>query len=205
MRFSAGFVSLLGAIVLSLSACAPKRTVQIPNEWRKARPAPQTAVPKAAHPKPLQTPPTEASAPVAILKPPPSISEKDLSTAPEAASPPSPKKPREAPPPQQTASMHLVDQAKTALAQGKPDPAITMLEQAVQVDVYNGEAFLQLAKAWRMKGFPKKSLEFSRKAEVLFHEDKSRLKDVYLFQADLYKDMGDTKGATQCRQKASKL
>lgn len=80
-----------------------------------------------------------------------------------------------------------------------------MLEQAVQVDVYNGEAFLQLARAWRMKGSRNKAMEFARKAEVLFNEEKGKLKEVYLLQADLYKEMGDPRAADQCRQKASKL
>lgn len=101
--------------------------------------------------------------------------------------------------------MHLVDQGKAALAHGKPDAAISVLEQAIQVDVYNGEAFLLLARAWKMKASRNKAMEFARKAEVLFHEDKGKLKEVYLFQADLYKDMGDASKAEQCRQKASKL
>jgi tetratricopeptide (TPR) repeat protein len=101
--------------------------------------------------------------------------------------------------------MHLVDQAKTALAQGKPDAAISLLEQAIQVDVYNGEAFFLLARAWRMKGSPQKALEFAKKAEVLLHEEKEKLKEVYLLQADLCKEMGDATKAEQYRQKASKL
>jgi tetratricopeptide (TPR) repeat protein len=103
------------------------------------------------------------------------------------------------------ASMHLVDQAKTALAQGRADAAISMLEQAIQVDVYNGEAFFQLARAWRMKATPNKALEFAKKAEVLLHEEKEKLKEVYLFQAELYKEAGDSGKAGQYRQKASKL
>lgn len=100
--------------------------------------------------------------------------------------------------------MHLVEQAKASLAQGKPDVAIAVLEQAIQVDVHNGEAFLGLARAWRMKGSRNKSLEFSRKAEILFQENRGKLKEVYLFQSDLYKEMGDTAKSEQYRQKASK-
>lgn len=101
--------------------------------------------------------------------------------------------------------MHLVEKAKGSLSQKKPDQAIPVLEEAVQVDVHNGEAFYGLARAWRMKGSRHKALEFSKKAELLFQEDPVRLKDVYLFQADLYKEMGDTAKRDSCLKKASKL
>lgn len=101
--------------------------------------------------------------------------------------------------------MHLVDQAKASLAQGNPDAAISMLEQAIQVDVYNGEAFFALARAWRMKGSQDKALEFARKAEILFQDESSKLKDVYQFEASIYKDEGDDGKAEIYRVKASKL
>ena len=101
--------------------------------------------------------------------------------------------------------MHLVDQAKASLAQGKADPAIPLLEKAIQVDVHNGEAFFNLAKAWRMKGSRQKALQFSQKAEVLFQDDPGKLKQVYLFEADLYKEMGDAAKTDSYRQKAAKL
>ena len=108
-------------------------------------------------------------------------------------------------PPQHLASMHLVDQAKTSLAQGKPDAAIPLLEQAIQVDVYNGDAFLGLARAWHAKGSPKKSLEFARKAEILFQNEPGKLKEVYRLEAELYKEIGDPKKAEVYRQKAARL
>lgn len=101
--------------------------------------------------------------------------------------------------------MHLVDQAKTALAQGKPDAAIPFLEQAIQVDVYNGDAFLGLARAWHAKGSPKKSLEFAKKAEILFQNEPGKLKEVYRLEAELYKEIGDPKKAEGYRQKAARL
>ena len=86
--------------------------------------------------------------------------------------------------------MHLVDQAKMALSQGKPDAAIPLLEQAIQIDAYNGEAFFGLARAWRMKGSRNKAQEFAQKAELLLQDQPSELKEVYSFQADLFKELG---------------
>jgi tetratricopeptide (TPR) repeat protein len=108
-------------------------------------------------------------------------------------------------PPQHAASMHLVNQAKASLAQGKVDPAIPLLEQAIQVDVHNGEAFFNLAKAWRMKGSRQKALQFAQKAEVLYQNDPAKLKQVYLLEADLNKEMGNIAKSDAYRQKASKL
>jgi tetratricopeptide (TPR) repeat protein len=107
--------------------------------------------------------------------------------------------------PQQLASMHLVDQGKTALSQGKPDAAIPLLEQAIQIDAYNGEAFFGLARAWRMKGSRNKAQEFAQKAELLLQDQPSELKEVYSFQADLFKELGETRKMELYRQKASNL
>jgi hypothetical protein len=129
-------------------------------------------------------------------------------TQPQAQPRPQPKEPSLPPavqqPPQHLASMHLVDQAKTALAQGKPDAAIPLLEQAIQVDVYNGDAFLGLARAWHAKGSPKKSLEFAKKAEILFQNEPGKLKEVYRLEAELYKEIGDPTKAEVYRQKAAR-
>lgn len=107
--------------------------------------------------------------------------------------------------PQRYASMHLVEQAKTSLEQGKIDEAINMYEQAVRVDVYNGEAFFGLARAWHMKGFQEKSLEFARRADVLFQGRPERLKEVYLLQAEIYRQLGDTSRAEAFLREASRL
>jgi len=101
--------------------------------------------------------------------------------------------------------MHLVDQARVALAQNKADQAISLLEQAVQVDVYNGDAFLQLSRAWRIKRSREKALEFAKKAEILFQDQPPKLKEVYLLQADLYKDAGDHKRSQIYLQNAESL
>jgi hypothetical protein len=126
--------------------------------------------------------------------------------APESAAiGPAPVKRKEAAGPQYHASMHLVSTAKTSLAQGNADHAISLLEQAIQVDVYNGEAFYELARAWRMKGSSKKALEFARKAEVIFQDDREKLKQVLLFESDACKDVGEAEKAKTYRQRAEKL
>jgi len=101
--------------------------------------------------------------------------------------------------------MHLVDQARAELSRGRPDAAIPVLEQAVQVDVHNGDAFLGLARAWKMKGARRKAVEFAKKAEVLFQDDSRKLKEAYLLEAELYRELGDTNKSNLYKQKASEL
>ena len=183
-------------LCILVSACTSKKPVYIPSEWQPPPPVQQPSAPPVPPvPAPKQTP---------ILKPPPSIKESDIAAPAETPIKPPEKGPPQ-PPPQQVASMHLVDQAKASLAQGKADPAIPLLEKAIQVDVHNGEAFFSLARAWRMKGSRQKALQFSKKAEVLFQDDPAKLKQVYVFEADLYKEMGDLAKMDSYRQKAAKL
>ncbi len=191
-------VSRLALILclLLVSACAPKKPVYIPSEWQPPPPVqPSSPLPPSPAPAPKQTP---------ILKPPPVIKESDIAAPAEAPVKAVEKSPAQ-PPPQRLASMHLVNQAKTSLTQGKPDPAIPLLEKAIQIDVHNGEAFFNLARAWRMKGSRQKALEFSKKAEILFQDDPAKLKQVYLLEADLYKELGDSAKTDAYRQKAAKL
>ena len=187
----------LALVLLVSPACTPKKVVYVPPEWQAPRPVAQ------ASPQPT-SPPVPASKPTAILKPPAAIKESDIAAPAQAPSSTLEKKPAQAPP-QRLASMHLVDQAKASLAQGKADAAIPLLEQAIQVDVHNGDAFFNLARAWRMKGSRQKALQFAQKAEVLFQNDPGKLKQVYLLEADTYKEMGDAGKMQSYRQKASKL
>lgn len=199
MKRSIGRCALAYVLVLlqglALLACTSRKTVYIPPEWQS--PPPPVAVTKPAQPRAQPAP----SSAVPVLKMAPTIKEKDL---PASSEPPVEKK-QPAPQPQYLASMHLVEKANSSLTQKKPDQAIPVLEEAIQVDVHNGEAFYGLAKAWRMKGSRQKALEFSKKAELLFQDDPARLKEVYIFQADLYKEMGDAANRDLCLKKASKL
>lgn len=209
MKRSIGRFALLWCFLLlqtlALPACSSRKAVYIPPEWQTAPPPSgasqpgQPAGPSQPAQNRMQSAPPSSSGP--LLKAPPAIKEKDLS---EESGPPVEKK-QPAPQPQYLASMHLVKKANGSLTQKKPDQAIPVLEEAIQVDVHNGEAFYALAKAWRMKGSRQKALEFSKKAELLFQEDSRKLKEVYTFQAELYKEMGDSANREMCLKKAAKL
>lgn len=194
---------VVGLLLLASSGCGSRKQVQIPSEWR----TPPSATTQAQR-APAPVPPSTASppAPGLILKPPPQFKEKDVEPGLETIQPPVPeKKQAVVHPPQHLASMHLVDQARAELSRGRPDAAIPVLEQAVQVDVHNGDAFLGLARAWKMKGARRKAVEFAKKAEVLFQDDSRKLKEAYLLEAELYRELGDTSKSNLYKQKASEL
>jgi hypothetical protein len=164
-KWQISWIAVLVALILVVG-CAPKKPVYVPAEWQPPAPAQQPQTPQPVSP-------AQPSKQTAVIKPPPVIKESDIELPSEAPAKPPEKKPQQ-PPPQHLASMHLVDKAKALLAQGKVDPAIPLLEQAIQVDVHNGEAFFSLAKAWRMKGSRQKALQFAQKAEILFQDDPAK-------------------------------
>jgi Tfp pilus assembly protein PilF/predicted small lipoprotein YifL len=183
--------------VFAFAACA-KRTVYVPPDWQAPPPRQQTVGQQGR-----QKPPSPAPERAPILKPAPSIKESDITSSSESETPQQPEKTPASP--QRLASMHLIDQANAALAQGKTDAAISRYEQAIQVDVYNGDAFFGLARAWRTKGSMVKASEFARKAEILYQDKPEKLKQVYLFEADIFKELGDSSKAEAYRMKASRL
>jgi tetratricopeptide (TPR) repeat protein len=198
-----GFVAVL---LFFLLACSPTRQVYIPREWQEKPPSADTGAPAKPHAQTQTAAPAQPRAASSsnqfLLGRPPAIKESEVSSTGYAGPAPAEKKPAQ---PQHLASMHLVEQANAALAQGKADSAISLFEQAVQVDVYNGSAFFGLARAWRTKGSRPKAMEFARKAEILFQDDRSKLKELYLFEASVFKDMGDKAKEEEYRQKASRL
>jgi tetratricopeptide (TPR) repeat protein len=105
--------------------------------------------------------------------------------------------------PQRQASMQQVSQARGQLERGKPDAAIRTLEKAVRIDARNGEAFILLARAWKQKGEKRKALEFAKKAELLYQKQPAKLKEVFLLESDLYRELGDAASALQSSRKAS--
>jgi tetratricopeptide (TPR) repeat protein len=105
--------------------------------------------------------------------------------------------------PQRQASMQQVSQAREQLERGKPDAAIRTLEKAVRIDARNGEAFALLARAWQQKGQKRKALEFAKKAELLYQKQPAKLKEVFLLESDLYRELGDAASAVQSSRKAS--
>jgi len=197
------WILLLG-LTAFLFACAPVKPVYIPPQWQT--PPPKTAPAEAVKPE-AQPPKVEQP----IVTPPPLIKEQDLSesaataTTSATSAGPAAKTPSRAAEPQYLASMHLVDQAKASLAAGDADNAIPSLEQAIQVDVYNGQAFFELARAWKMKDSPEKALEFANKAEMLLQDNRADLKRVYQFKAELYTELDDPAKAEYFLQQASRL
>jgi hypothetical protein len=198
---------LLAGTCAMLAGCIPPRAVvHIPQEYKVKPAIPPTPVPSRS----LETTPQahenlpSPSGPLVTHSP--AFTEKSMpldngSVAIHPSARQEPKAPAEDQP-QHLASMHLVTQAKTALHQGRPDAAIALLEQAIQVDVYNGEAFFNLARAWQMKGVKQKAIEFARKAEIIFQDDRAELRRVYLLLADLYSETGDVRNAGVYRKKA---
>jgi hypothetical protein len=200
-------------LIFGLHGCSSKRAVYIPKDWRTSAPlTPTTAVP-AMRPATLPSGPAQP-----ILEPPAEIQEKDLSSVtdksksfavgggtPDAALTPQVAGPPTSAGPQYYASMHLVNNAKTELSQGNAEQAIAQLEQAIQVDAYNAEAFYCLAQAWEVKGDIKRALEFARKSEILFQDEPQELKKVYLLETELLKRSGQASESEIYRQKAARL
>jgi hypothetical protein len=207
------FMILIFVVVTLLTGgCSAKRAVTIPSEWR-------TTPPQASSPSgPGRAIPLPGDPSQPIMRPTPDIQERNLTAVPER-SPGSRAIPEGAIPderprpegvgtpetPQYLASMHLVNSAKTALRQGHTEQAIAQLEQAIQVDAYNAEAFQVLAQAWLAKGDTKRALEFARKAEILYQDEPEALRRVYLLEADLLQRSGQASEAEIYRQKAARL
>jgi tetratricopeptide (TPR) repeat protein len=222
-------VVLLVVFAMLASGCFSKRVVYIPSDWHAA-PPPAATTSKVTSVSPPPASPAQPMLPTPRieerdLKALPEKSPSAAVAPSEAAAPEVPKPAHEGIPatpaspgtpippatpgtpatPQYLASMHLVNTAKTALKQGKPDQAIAQLEQAIQVDAYNAEAFYVLAQAWQTKGDMKRALEFARKAEILYQDEPPALKKVYLLEADLLKRTGQASEAAIYRQKATRL
>jgi len=104
--------------------------------------------------------------------------------------------------PQTLASVKLVDDARQMRVKGKVDEAIRLLERAVEVDAYNGEAFYELAICWKAKGDMKKALSFADRAEHIYAGNPDKLKKVYLLKAQLLEAAGRKEEAQKYRQKA---
>ncbi|MEM5787376.1 MAG: tetratricopeptide repeat protein [Syntrophobacteraceae bacterium] len=204
-----GLVVFLLPLSFFISACAPNRAVYVPPEYRSSPPA-QYSVPQAPPAAPVAPPPSQGP----VLTRPPEFRKQDLPAGPPSQrqspgiavpAPPVPAKKVEVQSPQLMASMQFVNEARKPLDRGKPDLAIPVLERAIQADSQNAEAYMLLARAWRQKGMKQKALEFANKAEILYQDEPARLKEVFLLQSDLYKEMGNTAKAAQCRQKAAAL
>ncbi|MHC1727509.1 MAG: tetratricopeptide repeat protein [Syntrophobacteraceae bacterium] len=207
------FLSLVSLAVL-LSGCARKK-VYIPPEYGSASPQPGYPAPQppsAPPPQPMYEGPGISRTPEFKKQDIPASPPVTVQPAPQPVPQPAPKVQQSGPgkqdgakSPQRQASMQLVNQARPSLDRGKPDTAIPLLEKAIQIDAKNAEAFMLLARAWKQKAARRKALEFARKAELFYQGQPSKLKEVYLLEADLYREMGESAKAAQYRQKASGL
>ena len=70
------------------------------------------------------------------------------------------------PSPRAIASLQLIDQGRLFLESGKPDHAIRMYEQALNLDPANGQNYYYLSEAWLMKGNIEQASEFNRLAAI---------------------------------------
>lgn len=198
---------------IAFAGCARKQ-VSVPPEHTSPPASPSYSAPQPAAPPVPQVPPAAHAPEVASQEAPasapqaPSPVEKKSGPqpAPAAANKQHPeklKKQEASKSPQRQASMQQVSLAKGQLERGKPDAAIRTLEKAVRIDARNGEAFIVLAKAWKQKGENRKALEFAKKAELLYQKQPAKLKEVFLLESDLYRELGDATSADQSSWKAS--
>ncbi|MBI4777117.1 MAG: tetratricopeptide repeat protein [Deltaproteobacteria bacterium] len=77
------------------------------------------------------------------------------------------------PTPRVLASLRLSEQASLYLESGRPDQAIRILEQAVNLDPQNGQSYYFLAEAWLMKGSVEQAREFNRLAGLYLENEDS--------------------------------
>ncbi len=189
-------------IGIALWGCEQKQ-VYIPPEYSSPTAAPPSyGAPQFGEPLVRQTPSVSKTpelnsreAAVSGSSPAP-VAQKQLEPQPAPAPPEKqrqvkPKKQEAATSPQRQASMKQVSLARGQLERGKADAAIRTLERAVRIDAGNGEAFIFLARAWNQKGEKRKALEFAKKAELLYHKQPAKLKEVYLLESDIYRKLGD--------------
>ena len=207
-----------GMLVILLTAVAfcgcERKQVHIPPEYSCPPGSLSYSAPPPAAPVVQEIPPGAQAPEVmhqqspALPPPAPPLAQKksEAQRAPTAANKQHPeklKKQEASRSPQRQASMQLVSQARGQLERGKPDAAIRTLEKAVRIDARNGEAFIVLARAWKQKGEKRKALEFAKKAELLFQKQPAKLKEVFLLESDLYRELGDNARAVQSSRKAS--
>jgi predicted Zn-dependent protease len=83
------------------------------------------------------------------------------------------------PRPREVASLHLTEQGRMLLENGKIDDAIGVLERAVSISANNGKNYYYLAEAWLRKGNEKQAREWNRLAEMYLAGDREWSQRVY--------------------------
>lgn len=198
--FGTVFLAFLGLTLIVLG-CTPKRPVVLPGTYSQ----PATPPTPTSPPTPKTTPTTPQEPRPQPAAPSGPIKEKELTQAQEPQSPPPAVKKTKEPSPQYVASIQLVQEGDRAMGKGELDSALGFYEQAVQVDGYNGLAFLGLAKVWFQKNAPTRSLEFAKKAEILLADNPKGLKETYLLESFLYEMLNQPDAAKTYKEKAQRL
>ncbi len=177
---------------LLMGGCAAQRSVVIPHDWSTEKPQ----APSARQPVPPT--PVPGSATIRETNIPPEGAGAGSEAQGGAAG-------REPESPQLLASAQLVKQADLNLQRGAVEEAMSLYEQAIQIDVYNGDAFYGLARAWYRKGNYSQALEFGHKAEILFQGRAGKLKSLYLLEAKICQALNDNEAASAYLMKAKRF
>ena len=74
--------------------------------------------------------------------------------------------------PREKASLQLTEEGRQLLAEDKPDHAIRLLEQAINLNPDNGQCYYYLAEAWLLKGNSSEARQFNSLAKNYLNEDK---------------------------------
>jgi Flp pilus assembly protein TadD len=198
---------LLSMIIAGVLSGCEREKVYIPPQYStpSSYSAPQTAATSIQQVRPTtQAPVVRIEEANPLTRPDPVLQQVGAQStlAVEETQPKKLKKEEASKSPQRQASMQQVNQARGQLERGKTDAAIRTLEKAVRIDAGNGEAFILLARAWRQKGEKRKALEFAKKAELLCQKQPVKLKEVYLLESDLYRELEESmKDGHKLRQK----
>lgn len=93
--------------------------------------------------------------------------------------------------PQRIASLELVERARELALSGKVDEALGLLERAIEVDAYNGDAFYEMARCWELKGNHSAALNFIDRAISIFEGRPQNVQKAYLLKAEILEQLGD--------------
>ena len=77
------------------------------------------------------------------------------------------------PSPREKASLQLTQEGRQLLAEGKPDQAIRLMEQAIGLNPDNGQCYYYLAEAWFQKRNFGEARQFNNLAENYLKKDKN--------------------------------
>ena len=75
--------------------------------------------------------------------------------------------------PREKASLQLTEEGRQLLAEGQPDQAIRLLEQAIGLNPDSGQCYYYLAEAWFQKGNFGEARQFNRLAKNYLRKDKA--------------------------------